>query len=216
MWRRQKRAAVPKGTHSPVVAARVRRPLNGFLPGSGLGRLREVRRRQSTRGLRQVVAAPAGRLVAVAIRPHGGIHVRRSRRGGSVQCRDARCRNRIVLGRIPLQTDRRRHYHRSRQSPYCVDAASRPITVPGTATARQPNRLVSRVTLPCASKYMSRVAAPGAVSRKLRKTSRLSARCATRKPPPPRLPQLQHGDPGLGGEPMCRNNHAFGSLHRRS
>ena len=70
--------------------------------------------------------------------------------------------------------------------PSVCHASHRPATLPGTPTERQPSR-DSRVGLPSGPRYMSRVAAAGAVSRKSSAYG-LPAMRATRKPPPPRLP----------------------------
>ncbi len=71
--------------------------------------------------------------------------------------------------------------------PYFLCASSKPRTVPGTPTARQPIKL-SGVRLPCASRYIFRVALRGAVSRKSMKVVRPSARRMSMNPPPPIFP----------------------------
>ncbi len=73
--------------------------------------------------------------------------------------------------------------------PYLRCAYSKPRGVPGTPTARQP-KVESGVALPPASRYMSRVACSGALSRKSRNVDRPSAKRMSINPPPPRLPAL--------------------------
>ena len=58
--------------------------------------------------------------------------------------------------------------------PYFVVAISNPRTEPGTPAERQPS-VLSRVRLPCASRYMSRLDFPGARSRKSMNVARPSA-----------------------------------------
>ncbi len=70
--------------------------------------------------------------------------------------------------------------------PYFLCASYSPATEPGTPAASAPVTERS-VGWPLASRYMSRVAAAGAVSRKSRATLVPLMR-ATMKPPPPRLP----------------------------
>ena len=74
--------------------------------------------------------------------------------------------------------------------PKCLDAYSRPATVPGTPDALYPVML-SRVSLPAASRYMSCDAASGARSRKSMKVVRPSASRTSMNPPPPMLPALE-------------------------
>lgn len=71
--------------------------------------------------------------------------------------------------------------------PNFLCAYSKPRTLPGTPEDRHPTML-SRVGLPLASRYMLRVAAPGAFSRKSMKAVRPSAMRMSMKPPPPILP----------------------------
>jgi hypothetical protein len=64
-----------------------------------------------------------------------------------------------------------------------------PLGEPGTPAARAVQREASRTTLPSASRYMSRLAARGARSRKSSASvSPCSCMKTTAKPPPPRLP----------------------------
>ena len=74
-------------------------------------------------------------------------------------------------------------------------AYSRPDTVPGTPTASQPIVLRPLMMFPSLSKYMSRLAARGAFSRKSRKIFRPSANRIVMKPPPAQIAggRIDHG-----------------------
>ncbi len=61
--------------------------------------------------------------------------------------------------------------------------------MPGTPIAAWVNNDLLATTLPCSSRYMSRAAAAGAISRKSIEVSLpVFASCSSMKPPPPMLP----------------------------
>ena len=80
-----------------------------------------------------------------------------------------------------------RSFHGS--EPYFLCAMANPATLPGMPAARGPSWL-SIVGLPSLSRYMSRLALPGAISRKSSAVDFPSGNWMIMKPPPPMLPAV--------------------------